>query len=118
MPDHVAVAAGGDDTLDLAVDEHRLVGVGVGIVRLDGEADALPLEPLALGLDQRLAADEVALVEPDESVQAGLERRDFRGQLGTPGPVALLQAQGVHGPGAEVGDAGRLAGGHERLVER
>ena len=68
--------------------------------------------------DQRLAPEERnVLAELDRPAEAGLERRVIGADVGAPGAVALLEPQRLDGAIAGVGDAERLAGVHQRIVD-
>ena len=91
--DRVAVAAARHAADGLAVDAHRL-GAERDRARVgehEAAEPALRLRPR----EQRLAADEVALVELDGEAEPGLERRVVGRDVGAPDAVALLEPQRV-----------------------
>ena len=67
--------------------------------------------------DQRVAAEELALVGMDEAVEAGFEGRIFDRQLAADQPVGLLDRQRHHGLDAEGPDAELAAGLHEQVED-
>src|SRR5208283_5367111 len=73
-----------------------------------GEAGGPPLE-------QRLAPEELALVESDEALESGFERRIFDRQLSPDQPVRLLEPQRIHGPDSERLNPHGPAGIHKRV---
>src|SRR5439155_21634241 len=93
LPDRVAVAAARDAAHDSAVDPHRLGAERDRTRVAEHETAELALR-LACG-DQRLAADEVVLVELHGEAEARLERRLVGSDVGAPHAVALLEPQRV-----------------------
>ena len=67
---------------------------------------------------QGVAADEVALVEGDEALEPGLQRRPVGRQVRAPQPVALLEAHRLERPVAEVDETEVLAGLVQQVVQR
>src|SRR5262249_57449439 len=63
-----------------------------------GEHEAAQTARRLLRAEQSLAAQEVALVEPDRESEPGLERRVVGRDVGAPDPVALLEPQRVDRP--------------------
>ena len=93
--DRVAVAAARHPAEDLAVHPHGL-GAERNRARLvEDEAGESPLRRLFLRREERVAPEEVALVELDGEAEAGLERRLVRRDVGAPDAVALLEPQRV-----------------------
>src|ERR1051325_1264926 len=68
--------------------------------------------------EQRLATQEVALVEADREAEPGLERRLIRRDVGRPGAVALLEPEGIDGAVAARREPVLSAGLPERVPER
>ena len=116
--DDVTVASRGNIRGRPAFGEHGLVAVRVGAVLLDDEAGE-PLSDALLALAyERVAPDEVALVEAHEPLEAGLERRVVGRHVDTPEPVGLLEPQRLQRPVAEVDEAERLSRLEQEVVER
>src|SRR5438105_9329472 len=115
----MAVAAGHDVRHELAAEVDRLVAVRVGPVRVSrawvddqrGEPDS------RLAREERVAAHELALVEGDEALEPGFERRVVGGHVRTPEPVCLLETQRVERPVAEIDEPEIRAGLPEPVVE-
>src|SRR5581483_7241651 len=109
LADAVAVAAGADDAdLRVAVEDDR-AGQRIRGWRLhDQRHEALDLA-FAVAFEQRLLADEVALLQLHETLEAGIEGRVFMGDVLLPRTVALFEAQALHRIHAEIADAERLA---------
>ena len=59
----------------------------------------------------------VALAEVDEPLEPGLERAVERADVGAPQAVALLEAERIEGPVADVNQPERLAGSEEQVVQ-
>src|SRR4029077_12697091 len=70
-----------------------------------------------LTLGERSPTDEIALAEPHETLEPGLEGIVIRGDVLLPRDVALLESQGVHRIHAEIGDAMVASGIAERIVD-
>src|SRR5262249_58635642 len=83
-----------------------------------GQTGKLLRQPFGLLPDERLAADEVALVEPDAEAEPGLERRVLRRDLRAPVAVALLEPERIDRPVAAGAQARRVARAPERVPER
>ena len=83
----------------------------------DLQRDEVPLRPLSLRLDQRVAAEELALVGMDEAVEAGFIGRIFDRQLARDEPVALLDRQRRHRLDAEGPDAEFPARLHQQVED-
>ena len=66
---------------------------------------------------QRVTADEVALVEGDEPLEPRLERRPVGGHVHTPQAIGLLEPQRLERAVAEVDEPERLACLPQPLVE-
>ena len=91
--DRVAVAAARHAPDRRALDSHRLRAERDRARVGEHEAAEPPLR--LLPREQRLAADEVALVELDREPEPGLERRVVGRDVGAPHAVALLEPQRV-----------------------
>src|SRR5215472_9229020 len=103
----VAIAARGDVARELAVaiDRFAAEAIGIGPVGLDGEArQALPRACLRIGC-RGLAADEIALVEPDEAAEIRFEGAVIGGEVRTPARKAFLDAAGQQRAGADMAQA-------------
>ena len=74
---------------------HRLVAERHRLAVVEHQAAQPPLDAALARGQQRLAADEVALVELDAEADAALLRRLVGRDVGAPDPVALLQPQRV-----------------------
>ena len=70
---------------------------GSGDLALQGQADPAPLEATFLDPQQGLAADEVALVEPDPATETHVEGGILLAYVGAVERKTLLDAQGLHG---------------------
>ena len=113
--DRVAVAARRDAPRHLAGHPDRLVAERHRARVLEHQAAEQRARPALLGLHQRLAAQEAAvLVELHAEADAALVGGLVRGHVGAPHAVALLEAQRVDRPVAARRDAVRLA----RLPQR
>ncbi len=88
----------------------------VGIAGIYHEAGERALEPALSLTQQRVAADEVALVEIDEAIHSGLERRVVRRHVVAPETVGLLEPHGVERSVAEVDNPVLPAGFHQEIV--
>ena len=101
----MGVATRGDPPDDLAVVPDRLVADDVGAITpwvgVDSPCEQTTLRPLCLGCRQRLAADEVALVELHEAAEAGLVRVVDRPILAAPRAKALVEAKRIERVQAE-----------------
>src|SRR6185312_9095189 len=91
--DVVTVAARGDPADYLAVVPDRLVTEYVGVRSVDRKADSPQFATRCLLGKGRLAADEVGLIEVDETVQARLESPVNGSELAVPRGEILLEAQ-------------------------
>ena len=88
--------------------------MSVRVVGVDREAGERAVDSRLALAEERVATDEVALVEADEPLQAGLERRVVGGHVHAPETVCLLEPHRVECAVAEVGDAeGRTRFEHE-----
>src|SRR5712691_6741728 len=114
----MAVAAGGNIGDRPAAGEDGLVAVRVGSVGLDGQAGEPLPDALRLLAQERLAPDEVALVEAHEALEARLERGVVGRHVRAPEAVRLFEPQRLERPVAEVHEAERLARLEEEVVER
>ena len=113
--DGVAVAAARHAADDLAVDPHGLRAEGDGARVVEDEAGEATLG--LLPLEQRLAADELALVELDREPEPGLVGRVLGRDVGAPDAVALLEAAGVDRPVAAGDEAVPAAGVPDRVPQ-
>ena len=67
------ISARGDVADRLPTVENRLIGMRISIIRFDDEASELALESALSLTEQRVAADEVALLKIDEAAHPSLE---------------------------------------------
>src|SRR6266478_2331967 len=89
--DDVAVAARRDPPYRLAVVKHRLVADRVDAVVVDDEGDEAAPRPVLAFTQGRIAADEVALFQREETVETGFERTVDRPELAGPVGEAFFQ---------------------------
>src|SRR6266568_5424497 len=91
--DAVPVRGAGDVAERDSVYVDRLLAEDDGLGIVENEAREFPGG--LLGAEERVAADEVALVEPDGEPEPRLVRIVLGGHVRAPRPVALLQTQAV-----------------------
>ena len=113
----VAVGAAGGEADNAPARIDRLVAVGIGVLGVHREVDQAGVDPLGGAPGEGVLVDERP-VAFDESLQAGLDRRDLGRQLLAPRLVGFFHAQRADGVDAEIGDAVLGAGGKHGVVER
>ncbi len=97
LTDAVAIVGAGDIAHDPAIDQQRLLAQGHCAWLVQRQATELARDVL-LGLDQRLTAQEVPLVQAHGPSQPRLVGVILAVDVTAPQPVALLQPQRVEGP--------------------
>ncbi len=81
------------------------------------EGDERPWNAALLLPDERIAADELALVEVHEMAEPGLEDGVLASEILAPHTIGFLDAQRIHGPHPALADAQLGAGLHEPLED-
>ena len=95
-PEGMPIRRGRDVTHDLIAPPDRLVVINQRLGIVEFELHQMPCDTLLLLGQQRLASDEsTRLVELDHKTEPGFQRRVFIGDVVTPVPVGLLQAQRI-----------------------
>jgi len=118
LPDRVAPARAPQTAHDAAAGVHGLAGVEVGLVghrRRQHDRAQLALNSLGVDPEQRLAPDELALLQAHAEPEPRFVRVLGRREIGAPVPVALLEPQRVDGLVADGLDPERPAGGQQRV---
>src|SRR6266550_4732164 len=89
----------------------------IGAVSLNRQARERTADALLALAQQRIATEEVTLVEADEALEARLEGRVVGRDVDAPQTVGLLEPQRVERAVAEVHEPQRLAGFEQEVVQ-
>jgi len=127
LSQRIAVVAVGDHAGILAPGQNPRIRRGRPVAVEDQSRPAFT-DTVVADLEQRLAADEVSLVEPDPAIEADMERRAALVHVDAMRRIGLFEPEREHGKDAirlqaeiaanahqHVPDGGRFVGGHEQL---